>query len=320
MNPGIRFDHRVAIVTGAGGGLGRSYALDLAARGAAVVVNDLGSSFDGTGSSTSMADQVVAEIEAAGGTAVASYDSVSTSAGGAAIIRTAIDAFGRLDVLVSNAGSLRNAPIDELSDETLDAMMAVHLKGGFNVCRPAFREMKKRGYGRVLLTSSAAGVLGNHQQSAYGAAKAGLVGLMNVLSLEGAEHGIRCNALLPTAMSRMAAAMDARLIQEAGALYAAIGDKLGNTVDPAFVTPLVTYLCSEACDSTHGIYSATLGRYARVFIGMGPGWIGPRELPPSAEDIGVHWNEVCEKRGAEELGSLLGEFELLGRQLKGFRG
>lgn len=320
MNPGIRFDHRVAIVTGAGGGLGRTYALDLAARGAAVVVNDLGGNFDGTGSSSSMADQVVAEIEAAGGTAVASYDSVATSVGGDAIVKTAIDAFGRLDVLVSNAGSLRNAPIDELSDETLDAMLAVHLKGGFNVCRPAFKEMKKRGYGRVLLTSSAAGMLGNHQQSAYGAAKAGLVGLMNVLSLEGADYGIRCNALLPTAMSRMAAAMDAKLMQEAGSLYAAIGDKLGNTVDPAFVAPLVTYLCSEACESTHGIYSATLGRYARVFIGMGRGWIGPREAPPSAEDIGVHWSEVCEKHGAEELGSLLGEFELLGRQLKGSRG
>ena len=129
MNPAIRFDHRVAIVTGAGGGLGRTYALDLAARGAAVVVNDLGGSFDGQGSSTSMADRVVAEIEAAGGTAVASYDSVSTSAGGAAIVKTAIAAFGRLDVLISNAGSLRNAPLDELSDETLDAMLDVHLNG-----------------------------------------------------------------------------------------------------------------------------------------------------------------------------------------------
>ncbi len=320
MNPAIRFDHRVAIVTGAGGGLGRTYALDLAARGAAVVVNDLGGTFDGKGSSPSMADQVVAEIEAAGGKAVASYDSVATSSGGAAIVKTAIDAFGRLDVLVSNAGSLRNAPIDELSDEVLDAMLDVHLKGAFNVCRPAFREMKKGGYGRVLLASSPAGMLGNQQQAAYGAAKAGLVGLMNVLSLEGEEFGIRCNALLPTAMSRMSEAMDAKLLQAAGTFYAAIGDKLGNTVDPTFVTPLVTYLCSEACDSTHGVYSATLGRYARVFIGMGPGWIGPRQAPPSAEDIGAHWNEVCEKWGAEELGSLLGEFELLGRQLKGFRG
>ncbi|MFL6696383.1 MAG: SDR family NAD(P)-dependent oxidoreductase [Vitreoscilla sp.] len=319
MSQTLRFDDRVAIVTGAGGGLGRTYALDLAARGAAVVVNDLGGSFDGRGSSSSMADQVVAEIRAAGGIAVASYDSVSTSAGGAAIVKTAIEAFGRLDVLVSNAGSLRNAPIDELTDETLDAMLDVHLKGGFNVCRPAFKQMKQRGYGRILLTSSAAGVLGNPGQAAYGAAKAGLIGLMNVLSLEGAEHGIRCNALLPTAMSRMAAAMDEKLLREAGALYAAIGDKLGNTIDPAFVTPLVTYLCSQACDSTHAMYSATLGRYARVFVGMGPGWIGPRDTPPSAEDLAAHWPQVCERWGAEDLGSLLAEFELLGRQLQGAR-
>jgi NAD(P)-dependent dehydrogenase (short-subunit alcohol dehydrogenase family) len=316
MTAPIRFDHRVAIVTGAGGGLGRTYALDLAARGAAVVVNDLGGSFDGKGSSTSMADRVVAEIAAAGGRAVASYDSVSTSVGGAAIVQTALDSFGRVDVLVSNAGTLRNAPIDELPDDTLDAMIDVHLKGGFNVCRPAFREMKKRGYGRVVLMSSAAGMLGNHQQAAYAAAKAGLVGLMNVLSLEGADCGVKANALLPTAMSRMAGAMDAKLMEAAGALYAAIGDKLGNSVDPSFVTPLVTYLCSEACDSTHSLYSATLGRYARVFIGMGAGWVGPRAVPPSAEDIAAHWGEVCEKKGAEELDSLLGEFELLGRQFR----
>jgi len=316
MTSPIRFDDRVAIVTGAGGGLGRGYALDLAARGAAVVVNDLGGSFDGKGSSTSMADAVVAEIAAAGGQAVASYDSVSTSAGGQAIVKTALDAFGRVDVLISNAGSLRNAPIDELPDDTLDAMIDVHLKGGFNVSRPAFRQMKKQGYGRIVLASSAAGMLGNDQQAAYGAAKAGLVGLMNILSLEGAAHGVKANALLPTAMSRMAAAMDAKLMESAGALYAAIGDKLGNSADPSFVTPLVVYLCSEACDSTHSIYSATLGRYARVFLSMGKGWVGPRSSPPSAEDISAHWADVCEKKGAEELGSLLGEFELLARQLK----
>ncbi|HSV35010.1 MAG TPA: SDR family NAD(P)-dependent oxidoreductase [Ramlibacter sp.] len=316
MPSSIRFDKRVAIVTGGGGGLGRGYALDLAARGARVVVNDLGGSFDGKGSSSSMADAVVAEITAAGGTAVASYDSVSTSAGGQAIIDKALDAFGRVDVLISNAGSLRNAPIDELSDDTLDAMIDVHLKGGFNVSRPAFRQMKKQGYGRIVLASSAAGMLGNEQQAAYGAAKAGLVGLMNILSLEGAPHGVKANALLPTAMSRMAAAMDPKLMEQAGALYAALGDKLGNSADPGFVTPLVTYLCSEACDSTHGIYSATLGRYARAFLGMGPGWIGPRASAPAAEDIAAHWAEVCEKSGAQELGSLMDEFAMVSRQLK----
>jgi NAD(P)-dependent dehydrogenase (short-subunit alcohol dehydrogenase family) len=216
---------------------------------------------------------------------------------------------------VSNAGSLRNAPIDELPDETLDAMIDVHLKGGFNVSRPAFRLMKKQGYGRIVFASSAAGMLGNEQQAAYGAAKAGLVGLMNILSLEGAAHGVKANALLPTAMSRMAAAMDPKLMESAGALYAALGDRLGNSADPSFVTPLVVYLCSEACDSTHSIYSSTLGRYARAFLSMGEGWVGPRMEAPSAEDIASHWDEVCEKKGAVELASLMDEFAVVARQL-----
>ena len=316
MSTSIRFDQRVAIVTGAGGGLGRTYALELAARGAAVVVNDLGGSFDGQGSSHSMADAVVAEIVAAGGRAVASYDSVSTSAGGEAIVRTALDAYGRVDALISNAGSLRNAAIDELSDDTLDMMIDVHLKGGFNVSRPAVRQMKQQGYGRIVFASSAAGLLGNHQQAAYGAAKAGLVGLMNVLSLEGAAHGVKANALLPTAISRMSAAMDDKLLQASGAAFAAIGDKLGNTPDPSFVMPLVVYLCSEACDSTHSIYSALLGRYARVFLSVGAGWIGPRAAPASVDEVAAHWAEICAKPGAAEVGSLLGEFELIAAQLK----
>jgi len=315
MTQPIRFDDRVAIVTGAGGGLGRTYALELAARGAAVVVNDLGGTFDGKGSSGAMADAVVAEVRQAGGRAVPSYDSVSTSVGGQAIVQAAMDHFGRVDVLVSNAGTLRNAPIDELPDETIDAMLEVHLKGGFNVSRPAFRQMKKQGYGRIVLASSAAGMLGNHQQAAYGAAKAGLVGLMNVLSLEGAEHGVKANALLPTAMSRMGAAMDDKLLQAAGAIFASLGEKTGNTPDPSFVTPLVVYLCSAACKSSHGIYSATLGRYARVFLSIGKGWVGPRLAPATADELAAHWAEVCSKAGAEEVGSLLGEYELLTKQL-----
>jgi len=316
MTTPIRFDQRVAIVTGAGGGLGRTYAIELAARGAAVIVNDLGGSFDGQGSSSSMADQIVTEITAAGGRAVASYDSVATSAGGEAIVQTALAAFGRVDVLVSNAGTLRNAPIDELSDATLDAMIDVHLKGGFNVSRPALRQMKQQGYGRIVLASSAAGVFGNQEQAAYGAAKAGLIGLMNILSLEGAAFGVKANALLPTAMSRMSAGMSEKALQEFGALYGALGEQLGNTADPSFVMPLVVYLCSEACDSTHSIYSASLGRFARVFLNVGAGWVGPRAVPPSVEDLAAHWGQVCEKQGAEEVGSLLGEFELIARQLR----
>lgn len=316
MTNSIRFDNRVAVITGAGGGLGRTYALELAARGAKVVVNDLGGKVSGEGQSHSMADTVVAEIQAAGGTAVASYDSVSTSAGGQAIIQKALDSFGRIDILISNAGTLRNAPLDELSDETLDGMLEVHLKGGFNVCRPAMRAMKKQGYGRIVLTSSAAGMFGNEQQSAYGAAKAGLVGLMNVLSLEGAPHGIKANALLPTAASRMVEAMDPAFLQQVGAAYQALGDKLGNTSEPSFVTPLVTYLCSEACDSTHSMYSVTLGRYAKVFMGACDGWIGPRQQPASVEDIAAHWAQITDRSNYSEVGSLSHEFAIVSQQLQ----
>jgi NAD(P)-dependent dehydrogenase (short-subunit alcohol dehydrogenase family) len=315
MKHSIRFDQRVAVITGAGGGLGRSYALELAARGAKVVVNDLGGRFDGQGQSHAMADRVVAEIVATGGQAVASYDSVATSAGGQAIVQQALDSFGRLDILISNAGTLRNAPLDELSDETLDAMLEVHLKGGFNVCRPAMKAMKRQGYGRIVLASSAAGLFGNEQQAAYGAAKAGLIGLMNVLSLEGAAHGIQANALLPTAASRMAEAMDPEFLKQIGATYQALGAKLGNTSDPSFVTPLVAYLCSEACDSTHSLYSVNLGRYARVFLGVCEGWVGPRLQPASVEDLASHWGEICDRGRHHEVGSLNGEFELVVSQL-----
>ena len=195
-------------------------------------------------------------------------------------------------------------------------MIDVHLKGGFNVSRPALRQMKQQGYGRIVLASSAAGVFGNQEQAAYGAAKAGLIGLMNILSLEGAAFGVKANALLPTAMSRMSAGMSEKALQEFGALYGALGEQLGNTADPSFVMPLVVYLSSEACDSTHSIYSASLGRFARVFLNVGAGWVGPRAVPPSVEDLAAHWGQVCEKQGAEEVGSLLGEFELIARQLR----
>jgi NAD(P)-dependent dehydrogenase (short-subunit alcohol dehydrogenase family) len=288
----VRFDGRVAIITGAGGGLGRTYALDIASRGGAVIVNDLGGTFDGKGSSTSMADKVVEEIRAAGGKAVASYDSVATPAGGEAIVKKAVDAFGKVDIVINNAGTLRNAPFDELPDATLDAMLDVHLKGAFYVTRPAYRLMKAQKYGRILFASSAAGMLGNDEQSAYGAAKAGLVGLMNVLSQEGKEHGVLCNALLPTAMSRMAGAMSDALMQKVGALYGPVYEKVGNSGDPSFVTPLVTYLVSEACTSTHALYSATNGRYSRAFIGMCHGWMGPRDTPATADDVAAHFGEV----------------------------
>jgi NAD(P)-dependent dehydrogenase (short-subunit alcohol dehydrogenase family) len=304
----ITFADRVAVVTGAGGGLGREYALDLARRGAAVVVNDLGTNSDGSGTPTRMADAVVDEIRAAGGKAAASYDSVATAAGGEAIIATAIESFGRVDVLINNAGILRNAPFDELQDSTIDAMLAVHLKGAFNVTRPAYRLMKQQRYGRILFASSAAGMFGNAEQAAYGAAKAGLVGLMNVLSQEGLPHGVLCNALLPTAESRMSAQMSAAQMKDFGEVFGLAGPYLGNSGTPAFVSPLAVYLVSETCQSTHGIYSASLGRYARVFVAASDGWTGPRTDAPVAEDIAAHFGEICSPKSFSIPQSLRDEF------------
>lgn len=312
----VDFTKRVAIVTGAGGGLGRTYATELAKRGASVVVNDLGCTFDGRGSSPAMADAVVEEILAAGGRAVANYDSVASAEGGEAIVNTALASYGGLDVLINNAGILRNADFDELPDDTIDAMLDVHLKGAFYVTRPAFCIMKARQYGRIIFASSAAGVLGNEQQSAYGAAKAGLIGLMNVISLEGAPFNIKCNALAPTAQSRMGEAMDSKLMEKAAELFGALGANLGNTDQPEFVTPLVTFLASELCQSSHSIYSATLGRYARIFVGICDGWAGPRDTPASAEDIADHFDLISDNGRYTEIANLLEEFSLINSQLR----
>lgn len=199
----IRYDNRVAIVTGAGGGLGREHALLLSSRGAKVVVNDLGGSMDGTGSGTSMADHVVKEIVDAGGEAVANYDSVSTQAGGEAIVKTAMDTWGRVDIVINNAGILRDKSFVKLTEDELNTVLDVHLKGAFYVSQPAFRIMKENGYGRFVFTASNAGIFGNFGQTNYGAAKMGLVGLSNVVAIEGMKYNIKSNVLAPIAKSRM---------------------------------------------------------------------------------------------------------------------
>ncbi|MBK5010947.1 SDR family NAD(P)-dependent oxidoreductase [Pseudomonas sp. S60] len=311
----VDFKDRVAIVTGAGGGLGRTYALELASRGAAVVVNDLGGSFDGQGSSQRMADQVVEEIRSTGGRAAANYDSVATRAGGQAIVQTALDHFGRVDVVINNAGHLRNALFEDIDDAILDSIIDVHLKGAIYVTQAAYKVMKQQGYGRVVFASSAAGAFGNPQQAAYAAAKAGLLGVMNVLSLEGREHGVLCNALLPTANSRMAAAMDPRQLEAFGAQYAAFGEQLGNAYLPEFVTPLVVYLASEACSSTHGIYSASVGHYARAFLAVNQGWTGPRQAPASADELARHFQQIHEVGDYSIPESLSDEFAIIQRNL-----
>jgi NAD(P)-dependent dehydrogenase (short-subunit alcohol dehydrogenase family) len=273
----IRFDGKVALITGAGGGLGKTYALQLASRGCKIVVNDLGGKADGTGASSSMADQTVKEITEAGGQAVSNYDSVATPEGGKAIVQAALDHFGRLDVVINNAGILRDKTFAKLEPQDLEAVVDVHLKGAFFVTQPAFSHMKEQGYGRVVFTASNAGILGNFGQTNYGAAKMGLVGLCNVLSLEGAKYNIKCNVIAPVARTRLTEQLLGPLAQ---------------TLDPECVTPLVTWLASEQCDVTHSIFSVGGGRYARMFVGLTPGWFAGKGAKPSPEQVRDHMGEI----------------------------
>ncbi|MDH6194533.1 NAD(P)-dependent dehydrogenase (short-subunit alcohol dehydrogenase family) [Mycobacterium frederiksbergense] len=279
------FTGQVAVVTGAGRGLGRLYAIELARRGAAVVVNDLGGSMAGEGAETAVADQVVEEITAAGGTAVASYDSVDSPDGGAAIVRTAVDRFGRLDAVVSNAGIFNSVPFDELSADGWRRMLGVHLDGGFYLAQPAYRVMKDQGYGRFVFIASSAGLFGQHLEAHYAAAKAGLVGLSNVIALEGAPHGILANTVLPFGISRMVTdTLDDPKVLEDNEFFKAIR--------PELVAPLVVYLASRACRLSHQNFSACAGRFARVFVGLADGWLAPPGSNPTADDIAAHLSEV----------------------------
>jgi NAD(P)-dependent dehydrogenase (short-subunit alcohol dehydrogenase family) len=235
-----------------------------------VVVNDLGGAADGKGASDSPADQVVKEILEAGGEAVANFDSVMTPEGGEAIIQTAVDAYGTVDIVVNNAGFLRDRSFAKLPADDLSAIIDVHLKGAFFVSQPAFRIMKEKGYGRFVHTTSAAGVFGNFGQANYAAAKMGLLGLSSVISIEGAKAGILSNVIAPLAKTR--------LTEE---LMGAMAD----LVHPEQVSGLVAYLCSEQCDFTHEVFSVGGGRIARVFVGLGPGWFAGKDEIPSPEDV-----------------------------------
>jgi NAD(P)-dependent dehydrogenase (short-subunit alcohol dehydrogenase family) len=284
----IRFDGRVAVITGAGGGLGRSYALYLAERGARVVVNDLGGSADGQGNSSKAADGVVAEIKARGGDAVANYDSVASAAGGARIVQTAMDAYGRVDIVINNAGILRDASLVKMSSESFDTLIDVHLKGAFYVTQPAFRVMRENGYGRVIYTASAAGVFGNFGQANYAAAKMGLVGLSNVTAIEGAKYNIRSNVITPIARTR---------------LTEDLMGSLGDMFAPEFIVPMVAYLVSEECEYSHEIFNVGAGRYSRIFIGSAPGWTAPAGTVPTVEDIRDKLGAICSIEGYRIPGS-----------------
>ncbi|HEY5874896.1 MAG TPA: SDR family oxidoreductase, partial [Ilumatobacteraceae bacterium] len=273
----LGFDGRVAIITGAGGGLGRQHALLLASRGALLVINDLGGSVDGTGSDKGAAERMVDEITALGGEAVADTSSVATPEGGAAIVQTALDAFGKVDIVINNAGILRDKAFHNMEPDLMNPVFDVHLKGAFHVTQPAWVKMREQGYGRIISTSSAAGVFGNFGQTNYGAAKMGLVGFTNVLAVEGAKYNIKANAIAPLALTRMTET-----------ILGGLGDKL----DPALVSPIVAWLAHEDCPATGRLFSVGGGRVAEVFIGECKGYHSADLTPEQLRD---NWDTVTNR-------------------------
>jgi NAD(P)-dependent dehydrogenase (short-subunit alcohol dehydrogenase family) len=275
----LGFDGKVAIITGAGGGLGREHALLLASRGAQIVVNDLGGSVSGEGGSEGPAHTTAKEIEDLGGVAVPDTNSVATPEGGEAVVKTALDAFGRVDILINNAGILRDKTFQNMTPDLLNPVLDVHLKGAFYVTRPAWVQMREQNYGRVLNTASSAGILGNFGQTNYGAAKMGLVGFTRVLAAEGAKHNIKANAIAPVARTRMTEDLLGPMV-----------DKL----DPSLVSPIAVWLVHEDCPVTGEVYSAAGGRIARFFIGLTQGYYNPKL---TLEDVRDHFDEIRNEDG-----------------------
>ncbi|MGA3280699.1 MAG: SDR family oxidoreductase [Smithella sp.] len=275
----INFNGRVAIITGAGAGLGRQYALELGKRGAKVVVNDLGGARDGSGQGTSAADKVVDEIKAQGGQAIANYDNVALVEGGENIVKAAVEKFGKVDILVNNAGIVRDKTFNKMDEPTWDVVMNVHLKGAFCVTRPAFINMRENNYGRIVMTTSSSGMYGNFGQSNYAAAKLGLLGLVNVLKLEGGKYNIKSNLIGPTAATRFTEDV--------------FPPELFAKMKPDFVAPAVLYLCSEDCTDSGMVINAAAGYYSRSAIVTGPGAILSDGVKiPSPEDIKDNWGKI----------------------------
>jgi NAD(P)-dependent dehydrogenase (short-subunit alcohol dehydrogenase family) len=296
----LGFDGKVAIVTGAGGGIGKQHALLLASRGARVVVNDLGGSVSGDGADVGPAETVAREIRDLGGEAVSDGNSVATPEGGEAIVASALNAFGRVDIVVNNAGILRDKTFNNLTPDLLNPVLDVHLKGAFYVTRPAWLQFREQGYGRVVNTSSNSGILGNFGQANYGAAKMGLVGFTRVLAAEGAKYNIKVNAIAPLARTRMTEEL--------------MGDRVA-ALDPELVSPVVAYLAHEDVPVSGEIYTVGGGRVARFFIGMTTGYYNPKLSP---EDVRDNLAEIRDEHGYTVPSGPAEEFTLL-TQLVGQR-
>ncbi|WP_297726563.1 SDR family NAD(P)-dependent oxidoreductase [Mycobacterium sp.] len=325
MTMELRFDDQVAVITGAGGGLGKQYALLLASRGARVVVNDTGGSVTGDGSNVAAAHAVAEEIGQRGGRAVPDTHSVTTPEGGQAIVDTALGTWGRLDIVVNNAGIVGDAPFADMTADRLEPLIDVHLKGAFYVTRPAWTVMRERRYGRILNTCSAAGILGAEHMSNYGAAKTGLIGLTRVLAAEGAGHDIKVNAIAPIAYTRMLAhsvdgvtgrpAVDGTGREDEATAQAVLDDLVGQylqRIDPALVAPVAAFLTHRHCPVSGEIYTVGAGHVARFFIGRTKGFYRPGL---SIEDVRDHLDEIRDQAGytvpcgpADEMSELFATF------------
>ncbi|WP_055399482.1 MULTISPECIES: SDR family NAD(P)-dependent oxidoreductase [unclassified Mycobacterium] len=298
MTNELRFDDQVAVITGAGGGLGRQHALLLASRGARVVVNDIGGSVTGEGTDSQAAAAVAEEIRRLGGEAVADSHSVASPEGAQSIIDTALNSWGRVDILINNAGIVGDAPFEDMTPDRFEPLLDVHLKGAFQVTRPAWRAMREQRYGRILNTCSAAGILGAERMSNYGAAKTGLIGFTRVLAAEGADHGIKVNAIAPIAFTRMLThSLDGAGPQDDPAAREVLNDLVGQylqKLDPARVAPVAAFLTHRDCPVSGEIYTVGAGHVARFFIGRTRGFFDP-EL--SVEDVRDHLDEIRDEAG-----------------------
>jgi NAD(P)-dependent dehydrogenase (short-subunit alcohol dehydrogenase family) len=285
----VRFDDRVAVVTGAGGGLGREYALLLASRGCKVVINDLGGAMDGTGAGNTAAEQMVQEIKDAGGEAVPNFDSVADPAGATNIIKTAIDAYGKVDILINNAGILRDKSFLKMEQEDYDKVIGVHLNGSYYCCKAAWPHMRDNAYGRIVSAASGAGVYGNFGQANYGAAKMGIVGLMHVLKQEGAKYNIMCNVIVPIAGTRMTATV--------------MPPNMLEVFKPALVAPMVAWACSENNTFSGCTFVAGAGYFSRTAFMEGSGAFFDPKSDITLEMIDENIDKITSLEGAQPFDS-----------------